>query len=100
MSSKPNRTLQVTCPHCGGILTVDAETGDVLHSKQAVKRELNSFEDALAQEKERQSRTDDLFAQAIQVEKRRKELLEKKFQEAQTRTDDDGLPPPKPFDFD
>ncbi len=40
------------------------------------------------------------FEQAFEQEKKRKDMLEKKFREAQKQTEGDDSPPPKPFDFD
>jgi hypothetical protein len=97
--SKP--TIAVRCPHCQSQLTVDASSGEVLLSKKHEKREVESFDTALANAREWDRRKENLFEQAFEQEKKRKDVLEKKFREAQKQTEgDDSPPPPKPFDFD
>jgi hypothetical protein len=100
MGDHDKPTLTVTCPHCHSTLTVDAATGEVLLSKKAEKREVESLDKAMEMEREKARQKDSLFDQAIEMERKRKELLEKKFQEARKSTAGDDTPPPKPFDFD
>ena len=100
MGNTDKPSLTVACPHCHSILTVDAATGEVLLSKKAEKKEVESLDKAIEIEREKAQKKESLFEQAFEMEKKRKELLEKKFQEAQKSTAGDDAPPPKPFDFD
>ncbi|HNR39724.1 MAG TPA: hypothetical protein PKN61_11865 [Acidobacteriota bacterium] len=100
MSQPPEHTIDVQCPHCQSRLTVDRETGEVLLSKKHEKREVESFDSAVANARDWDRRKENLFEQAFEQEKKRKDMLEKKFREAQKQTEGDDSPPPKPFDFD
>jgi hypothetical protein len=100
MGNPDKPSLTVACPHCHSILTVDSATGEVLLSKKAEKKEVESLDKAIEIEREKAGQKESLFEQAFEMEKKRKELLEKKFQEAQKSTAGDATPPPNPFDFD
>lgn len=100
MTHKDDDTLKVQCPHCGAELKVDRDSGAVIHSKKVEKREVETFDAALQIEMERQNRHKDLFSQAVEMERKRKELLEKKFQEASREADGSASPPPRLFDLD
>ena len=100
MNPKETNSTQVICPYCKSILKIDPETGEIVFSQKHEKKEVESFDAAVAIEKEREKNKASLFEQAIELEKKRKELLEKKFQEAQKSTSDDAPPPLKPIDLD
>jgi hypothetical protein len=99
MTSKKAKTLKIVCPHCHCGLKVDAGSGDILLVEPPENREVESFEDALEIERRHEERKAGLFEEAIRMERKRKQLLEKKFRESQNSTEDDGSPPPSPFDF-
>jgi len=99
MRPKKGKSLQVICPHCQSMLKVDPVSGDILASQKPVIREVESFDDALDIEKKHEERKSGLFEEAILLERKRKELLEKKFRESKETTEDDGSPPPRPFDY-
>lgn len=90
--------LQIVCPCCQAKLTVDAKTGLVLHKEE--KRSVYSFEDALAREKTRKEKSDEMFQEAFLKEKRRHEVLEEKFRQALSSKDELDEPPPRPWDLD
>ena len=90
--------IEITCPCCQAKLLVDASTGLVIHSE--AKKATYSFDDALKKEQERKSRSDALFAKAVEDEKRRHDSLEDRFQEALRSKDELDEPPPRPFDLD
>ena len=90
--------IEVTCPCCQAKLLVDSTSGLVLHTLS--KRSAYSFDDALQKEKDRKSKSDELFAKAIEDEKRRQVSLEEKFNAAVRSKDELEEPPPRPFDLD
>ncbi len=83
--------LQVQCTCCDAALTVDSLTGDVLFTKQPKKKTV-SFEDAVSQVRKDQETASDRFDQAFEVEKGRKDLINKKFKEAMDRADELEMP--------
>lgn len=98
------RKLSVTCPGCGGDLTVDAATGEVL-SHRAVKKPIaggKDFDSLLAGLDDDKKRAESVFERARAAEKDRDRLLDEKFKEAMKRAEEepDDEPPRRPFDFD
>lgn len=81
------KKLEVSCTCCDATLTVDAVSGEVLFTKQPVRKG-PSFEDALASVKREQETASDRFDQAFEKEKGRKDLIDAKFQEAMERADE------------
>lgn len=78
-----DQPFEVTCPDCGGILTVDPVSRAVLRHTSAPRKK--TFEDlgaAARAAKEQEARRDSLFAQSLQAEKNRDNLLDRKFAEA------------------
>lgn len=101
MAAKEKNTLEVACPDCGSVLTVDAKTGAVLHHTPAPhKRTFESLETAAQAMREAEQRKQSLFQQSVDAEKNRNELLDKKFAEAFKRAQQSPASD-KPFrDFD
>lgn len=76
--------LTIRCPDCGSQLQVDAETGMVLQHRPQPGRSVNlerSRELLESQQREREQR----FQQSVAAEKRRDELLAKKFDQSLRR---------------
>ncbi len=98
------RRLQVTCPGCGGRLTVDAATGEVLAHRPLKEPPAGgkSFEGLLAGLERERSEAEETFAREVEAMKDRDRLLEEKFRAAleRAREEPDEGPPPRPFDFD
>lgn len=81
-----DQPFEVTCPDCGGILTVDPVSRAVLsHTSAPRKRAFEDLGAAARAAKEQESRRDSLFAQSLQAEKNRDNLLDRKFAEALKR---------------
>lgn len=80
------KTLTVQCPMCKGEIVVDAESGEVLSHKE-YKKEVKSFDEFLKEQNNRSSDLEAKFAAAKEAEKKRKELLEKKFEAAKQNKD-------------
>jgi hypothetical protein len=98
------RKLQVTCPGCGGRLTVDAATGEVLAHRPPERPAGGgkSFEGLLAGLDRERAEAEEVFAREVAAMKDRDRLLEEKFREAVSRARENPTegPPPRPFDFD
>ena len=75
--------FEVGCPCCGAILKVDPETRAVISHVAPVKpKTFADFDAAAKAMREQESRKESLFRQAVDAEKNKADLLEKKFQEA------------------
>jgi len=79
----------IKCPCCSANLTIDKNTGGILKheslSEQKSKKSLDELmNDQEAKKKNRNSQFDMLFEQ----EKNKKELVEKKFQQAKSKLSD------------
>lgn len=78
-----DEAFEITCPDCGGVLKIDPATRAVIAHTPAPRKK--TFEDlgaAARALKEQDARRDSLFAQSVQAEKNRDDLLSKKFAEA------------------
>ncbi|MCK9181655.1 MAG: hypothetical protein M0P13_02075 [Fibrobacteraceae bacterium] len=83
--------LEIECPLCHGIITVDRETGKILSHQE--KKIRPSFEAFLESQK---TRTEDLnkkFEEAKEKEKLRLSNIEKKFEAAKKNKDLKDPPP-------
>lgn len=97
--------FQITCPECGGAITVDAATGEVLSHRAAGKKAAppgKDFDSLLAGLGESKSRAEEVFDQQVNAVRNHDRLMEEKFREAMKRaeeTKDDG-PPVRPWDLE
>jgi len=95
--------FEVTCPCCGAVLKVDAETkGVIAHTAPVRPKTFNDIEEAARALKEQDNRRESVFRQSVEAQKHSSDLLEKKFQEAMKRakeTPDTGKPL-RDFDLD
>ena len=75
--------FEVTCPDCGGILRVDAKLRTVVsHTSAPRKRTFEDFEGAARAMRDGEERKQSLFRQAVDAERNKEDLLEKRFAEA------------------
>ncbi len=75
--------FEVTCPDCGAILKIDPETRAIIgHTPAPRKRTFEDFETAARALKEQDERRESLFRQAVDAEKNKGDLLNKRFEEA------------------
>ena len=88
--------FEVTCPCCGAVVKVDSEARAVIaHTPPVRPKTFNDFEEAARAMREQESRKESLFRQAVDAEKNKADLLERKFQEAVRKakeTPDTGRP--------
>ncbi|HJX00928.1 MAG TPA: hypothetical protein VJ453_12240, partial [Terriglobales bacterium] len=100
--NKPDQ-FEVGCPCCGALLKVDAEARAVIaHTPPVRPKTFNDFEEAARAMREQEGRKESLFRQAVDAEKNKADLLERKFQEAMKRAKDspDTGKPLRDFDLD
>ena len=94
-TARGHRKLEVVCPCCGAVLSVDAELGKVLHHQAPPKHEkapdLSHAAQLLKKEAERREA---LFRHSADEEKVKSELLDRKFKEAFEKTKDQPTGPP------
>ncbi len=88
-------SLQVTCPCCGSLLTVDAALGQVVsHQPPPRPAKSRDLQDAAHLLEEEARRRDDLFRKSAEAEKAKSQLLDRKFEEALKKSKDQPLTPP------
>ena len=76
-------SFNITCPDCSGILTIDPVSRAVIaHTPAPRKKTFEDLSAAARALKEQDARRDSLFAQSLQAEKNRDDVLSKKFAEA------------------
>jgi hypothetical protein len=81
--AKPSELFEVTCPCCSAMLKVDPATKAIISHVAPVKpKTFADFEAAAKAMREQEGRKESLFRQAVDAEKNKADLLEKKFQEA------------------
>ena len=83
MAKAKLEAFEVACPCCGAVVKVDPETKAVIaHTPPVRPKTFNDFEEAARAMKEQESRKESLFRQAVDAERNKADLLERKFQEA------------------
>jgi hypothetical protein len=95
MSQEPQEPFEVLCPCCQAKLRVDPEMRAVLsHELPPEERSVKDLTDAVkglkAEAAQRQAR----FEESLKLQKSKKDLLDKKFQDALKRTKDVPLSKP------
>ncbi|MGA8159565.1 MAG: hypothetical protein WA374_02315 [Acidobacteriaceae bacterium] len=101
--AKSNSVFEVACPDCGAMLKVDADTRTVIaHTPAPRKRTFEDFDQAGRAMREADERKESLFRQAVDAEKNKEDLFNKRFAEAIKKakeTPDTGKPL-REFDLD
>lgn len=95
--------FEVACPDCGAILKVDPQTRSIIGHKPAPrKRTFEDFEGAARALREQEERKESLFRQSLETERNKKEVLDRRFEEAVKRAKDDPTQgkPLRDFDLD
>src|SRR5215469_1553895 len=103
MAKSTSQPFEVGCPCCSATLKVDPATRAVISHTAPIKpKTFADFEAAAKAMREQEGRKESLFRQAVDAEKNKADLLEKKFQEAVKKakeTPDTGKPL-RDFDLD
>jgi hypothetical protein len=98
-----DQPFDITCPDCGGVLKVDPVTRAIIaHTAAPRKRTFEDFTDAARALREADARRDSIFAQSIDAQKNKDDLLAKKFAEAVKKAKETPLTdrPLRDFDLD
>ncbi|MDE1155511.1 MAG: hypothetical protein PW735_07235 [Acidobacteriaceae bacterium] len=98
-----DQPFEVMCPECGGMLKIDPVSRSVLsHTAAPRKRTFEDLGAAARALKEQDARRDSLFAQSMQAEKNKDDLMEKRFAEAVKKAKESPLSgkPLREFDLD
>ena len=75
--------FEVACPDCGAMLRVDPVTQSVIaHTPAPRKRTFEDLGSAAKAAREQDARRDSIFAQSVEAQKNRDDILTKKFEEA------------------
>jgi len=101
--SQPNPTFEIACPDCGAMLKIDASSRTVIaHTPAPRKRTFEDLDQATRAAREANERTESLFRQAVDLEKNKEDVFNKRFAEAIKKakeTPDTGKPL-REFDLD
>ncbi|MGA7156675.1 MAG: hypothetical protein WBY53_07515 [Acidobacteriaceae bacterium] len=98
-----DQPFEVMCPDCGGMLKVDPITRSVIaHTPAPRKKTFEDFGAAAKALKEQDARRESIFAQSVQAEKNKEDVMAKKFAEAVKKAKESPLSgkPLRDFDLD
>jgi hypothetical protein len=98
-----DQVFEVMCPDCGGMLKVDPVTRSMIsHTPAPRKKTFEDFGQAAKALKESDARRESIFAQSVQAEKNKDDLMAKKFAEAVKKAKESplGERPLRDFDLD
>jgi hypothetical protein len=92
--------LDITCPCCGSLLKIDPETGAIVWSEDK-KAPPKDFDDLVNRVHAQKDALAEKFARSMEQNKKQRDILDKKFEEAKKRAAADPNPRPfNPFDLD
>jgi len=96
-----DQPFEVSCPDCGGILKIDPVTRAVIsHTSAPRKKTFEDFGEAAKALRDADARRDSLFAQSVDAQKNKDDLLAKKFAEAVKKAKESPLGEKPLRDFD
>nr|ART40846.1 L811 [uncultured bacterium] len=102
MDENKSNTIQITCPCCDAILTIEPTLGAVLDHKLPVKPQMAvQLKDAVKLVHEEASRRDEKYQKIAEAEKNKSKVLEAKFQELFKKAKEEPITKPlKDIDLD
>jgi len=101
MAEGPKQVFQVVCPSCEARLTIDPDLKVILHHEERPRAaSITSLPEAVKALKAESGQREARFREAMEAEKDRQRILEKKFQELLRKAKDEPGVPPRPFDLD
>lgn len=102
MSDKETPTIQITCPCCSAVLTVDPSLAVVLDTKLPAKPPpVAELKDAARLLKEEATRREEKYQQLREAEKSKGKVLDRKFQELLKKAKEEPITKPlKDIDLD
>ncbi len=93
--------FEVMCPDCGGMLKVDPISRTVIaHTPAPRKKTFEDLSAAARALKEQDARRESIFAQSVQAEKNKEDVMAKKFAEAVKKAKESPLTGKPLRDFD
>ena len=95
--------FEVMCPDCGGMLKVDPVSRAIIaHTPAPRKKTFEDFGEAAKALRENDARRDSIFAQSVEAQKNKDDVLAKKFAEAVKKAKESPLTekPLRDFDLD
>ncbi|MFP5232560.1 MAG: hypothetical protein ACLGQX_07990 [Acidobacteriota bacterium] len=98
-----DQPFEVMCPDCGGMLKIDPITRAVIaHTPAPRKKTFEDLSAAARALKEQDARRESIFAQSVQAEKNKDDVMAKKFAEAVKKAKESPLSgkPLREFDLD
>jgi hypothetical protein len=98
-----DQPFTVTCPECGGSLTLDPVSRSIIsHTAAPRKKTFEDFGQAAQALKESDARRESIFAQSVNAEKNKEDLMAKRFAEAVKKAKESPLSgkPLRDFDLD
>ena len=98
-----DEAFEVMCPECGAMLKVDPVTRSVIaHTAAPRKKMFEDFGEAAKALRDADARRDSLFAQSVDAQKNKDDVLAKKFAEAVKKAKESPLTerPLREFDLD
>ena len=102
MSDQATKTIQVSCPCCDAILTIDPSLPAVLDHKLPAKPQIVAqMKDVGKHLQQEASRRDEKYQQIAEAEKNKSKVLEAKFQELFKKAKEEPITKPiKDIDLD
>jgi hypothetical protein len=98
-----DQPFEVMCPDCGAMLKVDPVTRAIISHKAAPKKKMfEDFGEAAKALREADARRDSIFAQSVDAQKNKDDVMAKKFAEAVKKAKETPLTdrPLRDFDLD
>jgi len=98
-----DEAFEVSCPDCGAMLKIDPVTRAIIaHTPAPRKRMFEDLGDAARALREADARRDSIFAQSLDAQRNKDDLLAKKFAEAVKKAKETPLTekPLREFDLD
>jgi hypothetical protein len=95
------KSFVVTCPCCQAKLTIDPQLAEVIaHEAPPRRRSADDLGTAVASLQKQSAEREARFRQQLEAEKKKGQVLDRKFQEGLKRAKDSPDPPPPPLDYD
>ena len=96
-----DQPFEISCPDCGAILKIDPVTrGIISHTSAPRKKTFEDFNEAAKAMREADARRESIFAQSVDAQKNKDNLLAKKFEEAMKKAKESPLTDKPLRDFD
>jgi hypothetical protein len=96
-----DQPFEVMCPDCGGMLKVDPVTRSVIaHTPVPRKKTFEDFGQAAKALKESDARRESIFAQSVEAQKNKDDLMAKRFAEAVKKAKESPMTGKPLRDFD